>query len=226
MLFLIQFLVCAIAAKDCVDNVLWRDSFGWSCKDYSRDPRECSSRYAVSNGGIGAQEACCACIMPVERRRDYASCLDTCSANENACEAECLADKADCQLRCSEEHEEDDDPGGITPEDEGASSGGGNGNRGGIEFETWLIILIVLGILVCLCIICIILYFVCMPRDEGTCEDGDCVTQQPMLVGGGCDAPAPCEKPCDAPCEAPYNYSGQQMAYSQAPSGYPQGQGW
>jgi len=225
MLVPVKFLVFTIAAKGCIDNVLWRDTFGWSCRDYSRDPRECTSHYAVSKGGIEAQEACCACVMTIERRRDYASCLDTCSAEENACEAECIAEKAECQNDCHEEwqdedEEEDDDLGGIT--DVGGAGSGGNGDS--LELETWLIVLIVVGILFCLCIICIVLYLVCLPRDEGMCEDDDCVTQQPMLVGGGCDAP--CERPCDTPCDAPYNYPRQQMTYSQAPAGYPQGQGW
>jgi len=226
MLFSVNFLLVAIAAKGCIDNMLWRDTFGWSCRDYSRDPLECSSSYAVSNGGIEAQDACCACLMPVERRRDYASCLDTCSAKLNACEATCTAEREGCQFQCSEDeydvvdYYDYEDLGGVT------NNGNGNGNGGGRGIETWLIILIVLGILLCLCIICIILYFVCMHRDEETCEDCDNVTQQPMLVGGGCDAPAPCEGPCDAPCEGPYNCSGQPMAYTQAPTGYPQGQGW
>jgi len=226
MLFSVNFLLVAIAAKGCIDNMLWRDTFGWSCRDYSRDPLECSSSYAVSNGGIEAQDACCACLMPVERRRDYASCLDTCSASENACEATCDADKVDCQFTCSEIY----DIGGVTSGDGDGdgdtSTDPGNGKSGGLKIETWVIVLIVLGILLCLCITCIILYFVCMHRDEETCEDGDNITQQPMLVGGGCDAPDPCEGPCDAPCEGPYNYSGKQMAYTQAPTGYPQGQGW
>jgi len=221
MLFPKKSLVFAIAAKGCIDNVLWTDTFGWKCRDYSRDTRECNSKYAVSNDGIEAQEACCACVMPVERRRDYAECIDTCAAEENECESECVADKTECQFQCHEEHEEDDDPGGITPD-----FGNGDVVRrdgfGGIELETWIVVLIVLGILLFLCIICIVLYFLCLPRDEGKCEDGDCVTQQPMLVGGGCDAPAS----CDTRCDAPYSYPGQQMAYSQDPAGYPQGQRW
>jgi len=227
MLFSVNFLLVAIAAKGCIDNMLWRDTFGWSCRDYSRDPLECSSNYAVSVGGIEAQEACCACVIPVERRRDYAECIDICSADENACESECFADKAECQFECQQEYEEEeedeDDTGGLANGDDNGDESS-TGTVGGIRLDEWVIVLIVLGVLLCLCIVIIVLYFLCLPRDEGTCED-DVATQQPMLVGGGCDAP-PCETGCDTPCDAPTNYPVQQMAYSQVPAGYPQGQRW
>jgi len=215
MLFLVNILVIAITTHACIDNVLWRDKFGWSCRDYGRVPRECSSNYAVSNGGIEAQEACCACVKTVERRRDLFSCLDTCSAEENACDSECVSDNTDCEFRCEEDYQEDSDTGAII-EDDKSPSGNGNGGIGGLE--TWLIIVIVVGIVLCLCIICIVLYFLFMTQDEGTCEDGECATEQPMLVGGRCDAP------CESPCEP--RYPMQQMAYNQVPAGYPQGQTW
>lgn len=222
MIFLVHITLFAIETQACIDNVLWRDSFGWSCRDYSRDPRECSSNYAVSNGGIEAQEACCACVKTVERRRDYASCLGTCTAEENACESECVAERTECQFQCNEDYEEESDPGGITEDDGVSPPGNGNNGIGGIE--TWLLILVVLGILLCLCIICIVVYCLYISQDEGTCEDGECPTQQPMLVGGGCDTA--CDGPCESPCDAPYNYPGQQRAYNQVPAGYPQEQRW
>jgi len=218
MFVLVNIIVVAIATQACVDNVLWRDRFGWGCRDYGRVPRECGSNYAVSNGGIEAKEACCACVKTVERRRDLVSCLGTCSAEENACDSECVADNADCEYRCEEDYQEDSDPGGTIIDDDESPSLSGNGGMGGLE--TWLIIVIIVGIVLCLCIICIVLYFMFMTQDEGTCEDGECATQEPMLVGGGCDAP------CESPCDAPYEYPVQQMAYNQVPAGYPQGQRW
>jgi len=214
MFFPINLLIFAIAAEICVDNVHWKDTFGWTCRDYTRDPRECSSSNAVSDQGIEVQEACCICET-AERRRDLASCYTTCSAEEDECKAECRADKAQCDERCSDDF---DSTGGpiLPPETPGPAPG----NGGILGLETWIIILIVLGILLLLCIICVIVYLLCMNQDEGTCED-DCPTQQPMLVGGGCT-----ETPCDAPCGAANDMPGGQMMYAPGPTGYNQGQGW
>jgi len=198
----------------CIDDVLWRDTFGWTCRDYNRDPLECHSNYAVSEGGIEAQEACCACKTTVERRRDLATCLGACSADEDACQADCKKDSAECRFDCSDQFP----PTVIGPEPSPAPVTGGNGLGG---LDTWVIVLIIIGVVLFLCIICVILYFLFMTPSEGTCEDDEYATQQPMLIGGGCDAP-----PCDAPCD---NQVAQpaygQPAYGQA-SGYPQQGGW
>jgi len=208
-----------ITVRACVDNVLWRDRYGWTCRDYNRDPRECSSKLAVSEGGIDAYEACCSCEFSVERRRDYASCLRACSAEEDACEAECAADKASCEDTCNTQHESEDDPVGVTeeadPETPEPESSGSSG------LEIWVIVLIVVGVLLLLYILCIIFYCLMMPQDEGTCPEDDCITQQPMLVGGGCDAP------CDAPCDNQYDRAGeaQMVSYGETQA-YPQRNGW
>jgi len=144
----------------------------------------------------------------VERRRDLATCLGACSADEDACQAECKKDSAECRSDCSDEFP----PTVVGPVPSPAPTGG-NGLGG---LETWVIILIVIGVLLFLCIICVILYFLCMAPSEGTCEDDECATEQPMLIGGGCDAP-----PCDAPCAN----QGAQAAYGPV-SGYPQQGGW
>jgi len=144
----------------------------------------------------------------VERRRDLATCLGACSADEDACQAECKKDSAECRSDCSDEFP----PTVVGPVPSPAPTGG-NGLGG---LETWVIILIVIGVLLFLCIICVILYFLCMGPSEGTCEDDECATEQPMLIGGGCDAP-----PCDAPCAN----QGAQAAYGPV-SGYPQQGGW
>jgi len=224
LVFPATMLVLTITLHACIDNVLWRDRYGWTCRDYNRDPRECNSKLAVSAGGIDAYEACCACEFSVERRRDYASCLRTCSANEDACEAECTANKANCEDTCNNDFASSDgDNGGVvdsveTPAPEESSSSN-------VGLEIWVIVLIVLGVLLLLCIICIILYCLMMPRDEGTCPEDDCITQQPMLIGGGCDAP--CETPCDAPFDNQYNRAGgaQMVSYGETQA-YPQRNGW
>jgi len=211
MLFFPAIVVVFITTVNaCTDNALWRDTFGWTCRDYNRDPLECGSRLAVSEGGIQAREACCSCKKTHDRRRDYSTCVGSCDADEDACEADCRADTADCRLDCMEEN-----PTFVVEPEPPISNGGGNGN-----LETWVIILIVIGAVLFLCIICIILYFLFMGSSEATCEDDECTTQQPMLIGGGCDG-----GPCDAPCDGPIDNQGNQMAYGPV-TGYPQQGGW
>jgi len=224
LLFLsITILISTITGHVCKDNVLWKDQFGWTCRDYNRDPRECSSDLAISVGGIDSYEACCACEFSYERRRDYATCLRACAAKEDECQAGCRDDKAVCEGRCNDDYESEsgDDATVVTPTpapDPVTKEGNGGGESN--DLEIWVIVLIAAGVLLLVCIICIILYSLCMPRDEGSCEDEEC-TQQPMLVGGGCDAP------CDAPCETQYDRPGeaQMVAYDGA-QGYPQGNTW
>jgi len=215
MLFPVNFLVLAIAAEACVDNLLWMDTFGWTCKDYTRAPIECRSNYAVSVGGIEAQEACCACVKPVERRRDLTACLGTCVSEEEACDKNCLADRRNCNYICGTENEEEDDVGGVT-EPESSEDETPIVTRVK-ELEWWAILLIILGVLLCLCATCIVLYLMCMTQDEGTCEDDGLATQQPMLVGGDCNEP--CDNPCDDPCDN----RGPEILYNQVPAGYSQG---
>jgi len=202
-------VVFIITVHACINDVLWRDTFGWTCRDYNRDPLECHSSYAVSEGGIEAQEACCTCKITLERRRDLATCLGACSADEDECQAECKSDSADCRSECSDKFPPFIVDPAPTPD---PGKGGGNGMGG---LETWVIVLIVIGALLLLCIIFIILYL-CTASSEGTCEDDECTTQQPMLIGGGCDRP-----PCDAPCDNQV----AQPAYGPV-SGYPQQGGW
>jgi len=227
MLFPVNLFVFAITAEACIDNLLWKDTYGWTCRDYTRDPNECRSNYAVSDEGIVAQEACCACVTTVERRRDEQECRSICLSSEDVCNKKCDTDKRSCNFKC-------------IPATSGSNGNGGNGGvvetpeptktevvENAIKLEWWMILLIVLAILLCLCVTCIVLYFICMTRDAGTCEDDDCPTQQPMLVGGGCDVPGdnPCGTPCDnpgLPCDNP----GPQMVYNQVPAGYSQGQMW
>jgi len=212
MLFPVSFLVLVIAAEACADNLLWKDTFGWTCRDYTRVPIECRSNYAVSVEGIEAQEACCACVKPVERRRDYTTCLGICVSEEEACDKNCLADRRTCNYECGEDEPEvitavveEEEPESI-PIIERVEA-----------LQWWAILLIVLGVLLCLCTICIVLYLMCMTRDEGTCEDDGLATQQPMLVGGDCNEA--CDNPCDTPCDN----LGPQIAYNQVPAGYSQG---
>jgi len=193
-LFFISILPFTLIVSACSDNALWKDQFGWTCRDYGRDPRECNSKLAVSEGGLHAFEACCACNSFVDRRRDYSTCLGSCSADEDACEAECAADKAGCVNKCNEEFEESEDPGGVT--DRATTTPAVNRSSNG-GLETWVIIVIVAGIVVLICLILIILYCLCIPQDEGTCQDEQ-FTQQPMLVGD-------CDAPCDAPCSNQYD---------------------
>jgi len=215
MLIPVNLLVLAIAAEACVDNLLWMDTFGWTCRDYTRAPIECRSNYAVSDGGIEAQEACCACVKPVERRRDYTTCLGTCVSEEEACDKNCLADRRNCNYKCGVDNEEEEDPDAITTDSEEPEPP--IVTRVNEALEWWAILLIVLGVLLCLCAICIVLYLMCMTRDEGTCEDDGLTTQQPMLVGGDCNEP--CDNPCDTPCDN----LGPQILYNQVPAGYSQG---
>jgi len=223
MLYPVNFLVLAIAAEACVDNLLWMDTFGWTCRDYTRAPIECRSNYAVSVGGIEAQEACCACVKPVERRR-FTDCLGICVSDEEACDKSCLAERRTCNYNCgqAEEDDEDDETGGAVTEDDN-----GNGDEEDEEetietpvrdLEWWAILLIILGVLLFICTICIVFYLLCMTRDEGTCEDDEFATQQPMLIGGDCNEPCG-DNPCDTPCDN----RGPQMAYDQVPVGYSQG---
>jgi len=226
MLFPVNFLVLAIAAEACVDNLLWMDTFGWTCRDYTRAPIECRSNYAVSVGGIEAQEACCACVKPVDRRRDYATCTGICQSDEIGCRDRCDTERKKCDYNCQKEIEADDD------EDEaGGAVTGENGDNGDDEEETietpvqnlewWAILLIVLGVLLCICTICIVFYLLCMTRDEGECEDDGLATQQPMLIGGDCNEPCG-DNPCDTPCDNPCDNRGPQI-YDQVPVGYSQG---
>jgi len=189
-------LLLTFEVQGCVDNMLWRDIYGWSCRDYDRDPLECSSTLAISDVGMDAYEACCSCRERVEMRRDYASCLSTCSAEEDACEAECTADKADCVDECTEEwmdeseDYEEDVGGAVGPsaDYDDDDDDGGSVSSSSSAIPTWVIILIVLGILLVLCIICLLLFFLCMPGSEGSCEDA-CQDDDvnPMLLDQGCD---------------------------------------
>jgi len=216
MLFPVNFLVLAIAAEACVDNLLWMDTFGWTCKDYTRAPIECRSNYAVSVGGIEAQEACCACVKLVERRRDFQTCLGTCVSDEEACGRNCLANRRTCNYKCGKDNEEVVDPNAVEIEEEEEIE-----EIKMIErvqaLEWWVILLIILGVLLFICAICIVLYLMCMTPDEGTCEDDGLATQQPMLTGDDCNEPR--DNPCDTPC----NNLGPQIAYDQVPVGYSQG---
>jgi len=215
MLFPVNLLVLAIAAEACIDNLLWKDTFGWTCRDYTRDPRECRSNYAVSEDGIEAQDACCACAVTLERRRDYQSCLGVCVLNEETCDKECLTQRRECNYECGEEIDSTEVVTAVVSDDSDTTEVVVDPVQ---AMEWWVTLLIVLGILLCLCAGCVVLYLMCMTRDEGTCEDDECATQQPMLVGGGCDAPF--DNPCDNPCDNP----GPQITYNPVSAGYSQGQ--
>jgi len=178
------FFTSALAVQTCLDNTLWRDSYGWTCRDYDRVPQECNSVLAVSVAGITVSEACCACESHVERRRDFSSCITTCSAEDDACSSECTADKAACINDCTDDWADDDEDetGGVVPAEaptEGSSSSSSS-------MEPWMIILIILGVLLVLCITCLIIFFLCMPESEASCQDAE-FSQQPMLVEGTCD---------------------------------------
>jgi len=195
MLSILSMLVVTLVTHDCVDNLLWRDRYGWTCRDYDRDPRECSSNLATWGAGMDAYEACCTCRELVERRRDYASCLGGCSAEEDACEADCAADKAECLDECTEEwmdeseDDEDDVGGAVGPStDDDDEYYNGSSSSSSSALPPWIIVLIVLGTLLTLCITCLLLFFLCMPDSEGSCDDA-CQDDDinPMLSNQGCD---------------------------------------
>jgi len=180
-----------VKVQACLDNVQWKDIYGWTCRDYFRVPQECNSKFAVSSAGINVFEACCVCETNVERRRDYASCMNTCSTKEDSCNADCTATKVGCVDECTDEWDTSEDTAGVvTPSPVALPS-----KDSSPTITTWMIILIALGILIALCIICLLFFLFCRPMGEDSCPDD--IQEQPMLFDTGCDVPCgDVQEPC------------------------------
>jgi len=189
---LLVLIMSTLRVQSCLDNMLWKDSYGWTCRDYDRVPQECSSRLAVSAAGVNVFEACCACKSNVDRRRDYASCLNTCSAKEDSCNADCTATQVGCVGECTEKWDTSEDTANVLTPSPVAQPMKDSSSI----IEPWMIVAIAVGFVVLLCILCILFMLFCMPNVEESCQ-GD-IQEQPMLFDRGCDMPCGnVQEPCD-----------------------------
>lgn len=180
---LLSLLLSTLTVQACQDNILWIDSYEWTCRDYDRVPQECNSKWAVSAKGISVFDACCVCRANVERRRNFATCLNSCSAEEDQCNAECTATNAGCVDECTDEWDSSEDPGNIRTPSPVASPPNGSSS----ELALWVIILLAVGGVVLLCFLCLFILFFCMPKAEESCQDD--IQERPMLIDNGCEMP-------------------------------------
>jgi len=205
MLKLVSLAAVGLAFEE---NSGWVDFFGWTCRDYTRVPDECSNAKAFSELGEHAEDACFVCN---ERRRQFVDsgvndviCANTCVSTHNtclgrcdACTARCDQDLTMCQTGCqSGVREPTPRPVGPPTRDTGDS------------FPWWIPVLIGLALLCLLCTACALLYLFCRPQEQqGDCSQAEDV---PMMIA----SPQPCSQPAPMPCD-----TGCEAGYEDAPCG-------
>jgi len=219
MMKTVALLTFAVASE--LEDLAWRDGFGWGCRDYGRVPEQCDSLLAVSEEGIHVSDACFACNHR-RRQSNNALCLQNCQSDFTTCESGCRNTLQFCQLNCPAEIRI------PTPMPVGPPTFFPRPN-GGIDW--WIPVLIILATLCLLCLLLGLLYMLCRPSEVGDCNSADSqpmvVQSVPVMAGSSCGGGQPCEmSPCAVanddcePCGAtavPYASGGYgQSGYSYA----------
>jgi len=205
MLKLVSLVAVGLAFEE---NAGWTDYFGWTCRDYTRVPDECSSMKAFNDAGVHAEDACFTCNerrRQGERRRLSSNsqitaqlCQSGCSSNFNSCTQRC----DQCQNNCDNTlvNCQSGCPSGTVTSRAPPITTRRPENKG---FPWWIPVLIGLALLCLLCTACALLYMFCRPTEQGDCSQAE--DNVPMIIASpqqGCAAPA---EPCNSGgCDAGY----------------------
>jgi len=207
---LLLFPTALLSKSTCVDDNSFRDSFGWTCRDYGRAPEQCmlSKKYKIN--GKMALTSCCVCSNSfnthgnvvehfgtsfidhiAKTRRQSETCLEGCSGDKETCSGQCDSVKDTCNSNCEDIESTCFWQCELVEQDEEEEEVGGvvpDEDEDGTtsvssSMEWYIIVLIALLILGLICCFSVLIYFVQNRVKVGVAEPAQSVkTEQAPMV--------------------------------------------